>query len=231
MSFKPTWLYIKQHNETGLKYFGKTVCDPFSYPGSGLHWRRHLRKHGNNVSTIWARLFETEKELVEFALDFSSKFSITESSEWANLKPENGLDGNPPGIVISEETKSKMREKARRPKSESWKKSRSETLKGKPARNKGAKHSAESKQLMSLKAQGKSNAMYGKSHSEESRKKISDAMKGKSPPNKGSSMSEEQKQVLRDKALLRPKVVCPYCSKELDLANFARYHGDRCKLK
>ena len=26
--FKPTWLYIKQHNTTGLKYFGKTTKDP-----------------------------------------------------------------------------------------------------------------------------------------------------------------------------------------------------------
>lgn len=25
MVFQPTWLYIKQHNQTGLNYFGKTI--------------------------------------------------------------------------------------------------------------------------------------------------------------------------------------------------------------
>lgn len=29
--FLPTYLYIKTHNQTGLKYFGKTTKDPFKY--------------------------------------------------------------------------------------------------------------------------------------------------------------------------------------------------------
>ena len=38
-SFVPTWLYIKQHNITKLKYFGKTVRkDPIKYKGSGTYW-------------------------------------------------------------------------------------------------------------------------------------------------------------------------------------------------
>jgi hypothetical protein len=31
--FKPTWLYIKQHTVTGLKYFGKTTRNPEKYKG------------------------------------------------------------------------------------------------------------------------------------------------------------------------------------------------------
>lgn len=35
-NFVPPWLYIKQHNQTGLKYFGKTIRkDPKKYKGSG----------------------------------------------------------------------------------------------------------------------------------------------------------------------------------------------------
>jgi hypothetical protein len=90
---KPTYLYIKQHNDTGLKYFGKTVKNPFKYKGSGLYWKKHLNIYGNNVSTIWTMLFNTEEELVEFALKFSTENMIVESSEWANMKYENGLDG------------------------------------------------------------------------------------------------------------------------------------------
>jgi len=41
-------------------------------------------------------------------LFFSTEFNITSSSNWANLKPENGLDGNPTGIILSEESKQRM---------------------------------------------------------------------------------------------------------------------------
>jgi len=36
--YKPSYLYIKKHNETGLKYFGKTTQDPYTYQGSGTDW-------------------------------------------------------------------------------------------------------------------------------------------------------------------------------------------------
>jgi len=91
---KPTYLYIKQHKITGLKYFGKTTKDPLTYLGSGKHWRRHIKKHGIKfVETIWHQLFINKEELIKYALDFSKNFDIVNSKEWANLKEENGLDG------------------------------------------------------------------------------------------------------------------------------------------
>ena len=95
--FTPTYLYIKRHKITGLKYFGKTVkSDPFSYLGSGTRWTRHIRKHGTeHVETVWCQLFTTKEELVSFATEFSVKNNITESQEWANLDIETGLDGGP----------------------------------------------------------------------------------------------------------------------------------------
>ena len=100
--FKPTYLYIKQCNITGLKYFGKTVSkNPIKYKGSGKHWTRHIEKYGNNVSTIWHQLFVDKEELVKFATDFSNNNQIVESSEWANLKIEDGLwGGGVKGIKI-----------------------------------------------------------------------------------------------------------------------------------
>jgi hypothetical protein len=91
--FKPTYLYIKQHNDTGLKYFGKTTSNPEKYKGSGLYWTAHLKSHGNNVSTIWYERFNDKESLTEYAIAFSKENNIVESTEWANLKPENGLDG------------------------------------------------------------------------------------------------------------------------------------------
>jgi hypothetical protein len=91
---KPTYLYIKQHTKTGLKYFGKTTKDPIKYNGSGKHWIRHIKKHGpEEVDTLWHQLFTDENELVEYALKFSKDNNIVNSKEWANLKEENGLDG------------------------------------------------------------------------------------------------------------------------------------------
>lgn len=66
--FKPTFLYIKQHNKTGLLYFGKTTRqDVEKYRGSGVHWKRHIKKHGNDVSTLWFCLFVEKEECVKFA--------------------------------------------------------------------------------------------------------------------------------------------------------------------
>ena len=92
---KPTYLYIKQHSITGLKYFGKTTKnDPIKYLGSGKYWKRHIKKHGiEHIKTLWYQLFEDEQKMIEYATQFSKDNNITESKEWANLKCENGLDG------------------------------------------------------------------------------------------------------------------------------------------
>lgn len=92
------WLYVKQHNKTKLKYFGKTDSnDPYSYRGSGKYWRKHLKKHGKEISTIILWLFDTKEERIEFALWFSENFDIVNSQEWANLTEEDGKTGGNTG--------------------------------------------------------------------------------------------------------------------------------------
>lgn len=92
--YKPTWLYIKQHSVTGLKYFGKTIRNPNLYRGSGKYWIQHINKHGVGfVTTLWTEKFESKEDLVEFSLFFSEFHDIVSSIEWANLMIENGLDG------------------------------------------------------------------------------------------------------------------------------------------
>lgn len=87
------YLYKKTHNKTGLKYLGKTSQDPYKYKGSGLYWKRHLKEHGNDVST--EILFQTEdkEEFKKVALDYSNKFNIVESEDWANFREETGHGG------------------------------------------------------------------------------------------------------------------------------------------
>lgn len=86
-------LYVKTHNKTGLKYLGKTTRDPHKYPGSGLHWKRHLKKHGNDVKTEILYQTECEKDFREKALYYSDLFNIVDSKEWANMREETGHGG------------------------------------------------------------------------------------------------------------------------------------------
>jgi hypothetical protein len=97
------YLYVKTHNKTGLKYFGKTTRKDFEkYLGSGKYWRRHLAVHGKDFTTELIASFNLEHECCEFAIKFSIDNDIVNSTNWANLKEENGLDGSPKGVSLSE---------------------------------------------------------------------------------------------------------------------------------
>lgn len=87
-------LYVKQCAHCGLKYFGKTTRNPYEYLGSGKYWMRHYKLHGTlNIKTIEVISFTEQEKATKFALSFSKKNNIIESSDWANLKFENALDG------------------------------------------------------------------------------------------------------------------------------------------
>lgn len=108
-NFKPTWLMIKRHKVTGLKYFCKTVkkC-PYKYNGSGLRWSNHLKIHGKDVETLWCELFTDKQFLTNYAIEFSISNNIVESEEWANLVIENGISGWPTGTKQKESSKKLM---------------------------------------------------------------------------------------------------------------------------
>ena len=93
--FKPTALYVKTHQKTGLKYFGKTTCLDriHSYKGSGIHWKRHLKVHGNNYTTELLGIWQNKERIVEYAKKFCEKHDIVNSKEWANMIVEEGLQG------------------------------------------------------------------------------------------------------------------------------------------
>jgi hypothetical protein len=91
----PTYLYIKKHSITGLKYFGKTTkTDPYAYLGSGIKWKNHIKKHGKkHIVTIWVSDLYYDTSIIEHALHFSIENNIVESQDWANLMLENGING------------------------------------------------------------------------------------------------------------------------------------------
>lgn len=103
-----TYLYIKEHTLTKLKYFGKTSFqDPFIYLGSGKYWKRHIKKHGKEfVKTLQIFTFEDEDKASQFAINFSKINNIVNSDKWANLAEETAKSGG--RRVFSKESRHKM---------------------------------------------------------------------------------------------------------------------------
>lgn len=88
-------IYIKIHNATGKKYLGKTTsADPHRYKGSGKLWKRHIAKHGYDVTTRVIYKTECKDQLREAGLIFSKLFDVVESKEFLNLMEESGDGGN-----------------------------------------------------------------------------------------------------------------------------------------
>lgn len=96
------YLYVKTHNQTGLKYLGKTSKNPFTYKGSGIYWKKHLLKHGNDVTTEILVECENDYEIKKWGLYYSNLWDIVNVRNengrkiWANQKSEIG-DGTPSG--------------------------------------------------------------------------------------------------------------------------------------
>lgn len=214
--FPPTFLYIKKHNKTGLKYFGRTTSnDPVAYQGSGNYWRRHLKKHGNDVSTLWYQLYNDKEIIQEEALAFSRSHNIIESNEWANLMLEDGINGSVSGRKTkphSEETRRKISEAHKRRIAPRIRKPQSEETKEKirlAIKNKGPRS-----EELKLKL---SNANKGKTLSPETKEKISQSLKGRKCPkteehrkklsiaNKGKTLSSEIKEKISKALKDKPK--------------------------
>jgi hypothetical protein len=105
------YLYKKTHRDTGLKYLGKTTSkNPYTYPGSGIYWKNHLEKHGNNVDTEILRECQSEEELKEWGRYYSKLWNVVEDKTWANLVEEAGPSGQW-GIESKQKLSKSMSEK------------------------------------------------------------------------------------------------------------------------
>lgn len=102
------YLYVKTHNKTGLKYLGKTISnDPYLYQGSGTVWKRHIKKHGYDVTTEILLETDNPEELKEAGIYYSNLWNIVESKDFANLIPETGNGGAMPWSIESRQKVSK----------------------------------------------------------------------------------------------------------------------------
>lgn len=208
--FKPTTLYIKTHNVTGLKYFGKTTGNPFEYRGSGIYWLAHLRKHGNDVTTEILGYYTNKDECIQAAKLFSIENNIVKAVNednkkiWANQIIENGTDGGATTFgPLTEEVKRKISQaqKGKVISAETKEKIKAARAKQKNVRTKGEwQFPEESKQKLRDANLGKKQSketiekrrarLIGHIVTEETRQKLSKSHTGK-------IVTEETKQKLR----------------------------------
>jgi len=219
--FKPTFLYIKTHNKTGLKYFGKstmkTIEDVNNYTGSGIIWVNHLKEHGYDFTTEIYGYYIDREVCKESARFFSIENNIVESEEWANKIIENGING---GALFGECNgmygKKHTEENAYKC---------GNAFRGK----KRPDHSI----IMS----GENNPMYGKSdHAHGLKKRAEDVLSGKTydeiyGEGRAKNIKKKLSSALKGKKHKLKKVVCPHCGKEGKGPNMTRYHFDKCKEK
>ena len=104
------------------------------------------------------------------------------------------------------------------------------SLKGKLSNRYGTTHTQTTKDLISKKA-------TGRVQSEETKAKRRRPRPDFTPWNKGITYSTEERKKFGQPGELNPmfgkevpKKICPHCGKNVDIRNYARYHGDKCKL-
>jgi hypothetical protein len=225
--FYKTYLYVKTHNITGLKYFGKTTKDPYKYKGSGVHWINHIKKHGYDVSTEIIGVFEDRYQCENTAILFSKSNDIVNSNFWANLIEENGLDGGDTGGSITRNYK---------PMSDETKQKLSLSKKGKIPWNKGikgltygnkTKMSDETKQKLRM-------ANLGKKRSKETIEKTASKLRGRKRPEisimlRGRIVSEETR--LKISISQIGKTTSEETRKKISAANTGRVISDEIKEK
>jgi len=234
MIFQPTYLYVKQHSVTNLKYLGKTIKkNPEKYLGSGKYWSPHRKKHGNqHVETPWYCLFTEEAELVKFALMISAQWDIVNSDEWANLIPENGLDGGGNGgalkgrkLSIEHKKKLSIVGLGRKNSSEHIEKTRQGHL--------GSKRSNKTKENIRLALKGRKCspiAVEKSAAGHRGLKRSIEAIEKTAAANRGRKHSPEAKvKIVAAVAKSRLKVVCTHCKIEGGANLMKRWHFDNCK--
>jgi hypothetical protein len=84
-------LMIKAHNKTKLKYLCMTCRDDWEkYTGSGVRWKKHLKRNGVDITTEVLYESEDYDDFVNICILTSAELNVALSAEFANIVPESG---------------------------------------------------------------------------------------------------------------------------------------------
>jgi hypothetical protein len=205
-------LYLKTHNETGLKYLGYTTRkDVHKYKGSGYYWKRHILKHGYDVTTEVLGQYNTQVELNQWGLHYTKLFDVVNNKDFANLKEEAGVSGK-----YSIESRKRMSDSAL---------NRIKTY-GVPSMAWTSEKAAELNKITWQNPETRKKRIENMSKSLSGLKRAprSDEFKSYMANTlTGRSYGKNIKHTLLEKT-------CPHCNKTGSGPNMTRYHFDKCKM-
>jgi hypothetical protein len=218
---------------TGKKYIGKHVTKDIDddYLGSGMILVKAIEKYGKeNFYKKILFVFDNEHDMNQKEIELVNE-DVVNSNEYYNIA-YGGHGGN---IVLRHDHE--LYESTRKKISEAQK-----------------ARSSHMSEITKENHKSKKVGMYGKSQSEYQKMRVSESMRGKkkkresvekqikslleklnSPdyihPNKNKKRTDEMIEKMREITKNRPRKICPHCGKDMDERNYARYHGEKCKLK
>lgn len=197
------YLCIKTHKFTGLKYLCQTTQNPYTYYGSGTDWKAHLVKYGRKHFTEVIVECHSREELKYWGRHYSSMLHVvTAMDDFGNKIWANRIPETGSGA----------------------------------GRKPGFNHSTKTKQLIGKRT-------TGTIMSAESNEARSNALKGREVWNKGLMLSdiytkEERSDMYGSKGSANPSFgkpvptkSCPHCNIIVDIRNYSRSHGDKCRFK
>lgn len=252
---KPIYIYVKKTPDNYF-YLGKTIHDPFKYRGSGLIWKRHLKKHGydsNDIETFILHETFDKNEIKELGIYYSNLFDIVNKKNWSNLRIEDGNGGDasmcpnykkPPIIkgdkhwTKSIEAKKMLSEKIKGDKNPTRRMEVREKIRQKALNRKFSPKTIEKfKQRI-----GEKNGFFNKKHNEETKKVMKEKANGRYSLNwfihrygeKEGQIKYELHKIENLKKLEKGKLVprkeykCPVCGLVGKGGNMKRYHFENC---
>jgi hypothetical protein len=197
------YLYVKTHKKTGLKYLGYTKQNPHKYFGSGVDWRLHLSKYGYTIHTEILFQSSDKAETIRQGIYYSSMWNIvTGQDDFGNKIWANKIIETGGGQGRKPGTPTKP-ETIELIRKYATGRVQSEVTKAKRRIPKpGFIPWNKNIPLSSLYTKEELSVKYGTT--------------GVNNPSYGKEV---------------PKKECPHCNKHMDIRNYARYHGDKCKLR
>lgn len=239
-------LLLKIHNITGLKYLCYTKrSDYMSYSGSGVFWKRHIKKHGKDISTIVLYETEIKEDFIKIAKEYSEKLNVEKDKSFANLIIEKGDGGSTTHLyrwinngiinkfILKTEEIPTGFEKGRlcNFRNKEFQKEMANRanlkIKNDPVLNELVKENCKkmglgNKDKPNRSIQGEKNPMKNL----ETRKKVSESLKKLFVNgDRAKHISEMQKN--RSKIFTR----CEHCGQKVHLIEYGIYHGKKCKKK
>ena len=234
----------KYYNISGI-YQIQSLINNKLYIGSAVNLNRRKKEHWDGLKQGIHHSILLQRHVNKYGID-DLQFSVIEYCRKEKLieREQHYLDSLNPkfnickvagsclGIKRSEESKQKNREYA--------------VLKMSNPINREILRKAAIKQFsnpllierlstLAKNRTGDSNGMFGRHHSvhtiEKIRKQKLDLYKVSDNPMLGKKHSKETKLIMSDKRKNCKKVTCPYCNVIMDVGNYGKYHGNKCKSK